>query len=95
MNAASLWPGESVFNVRTVDQQIERFMVRERTFALLSSTFGLLAVVRCAKLRSPEAADLSDRQPQAGHFSEFFTNAANERVTVHRSSVPGRRRLPS
>jgi hypothetical protein len=24
MNAASLWPGESVFNVRTVDQQIER-----------------------------------------------------------------------
>jgi ABC-type antimicrobial peptide transport system permease subunit len=37
-----------VFNVRTIDQQIERFMVRERTFARLSVTFGLLAVVLCA-----------------------------------------------
>ncbi len=37
-----------MFNVRTIDQQIERFMVRERTFAMLSSTFGLLAVLLCA-----------------------------------------------
>jgi predicted permease len=41
-------PDVPVFNVRTIDQQIERFMVRERTFALLSSTFGLLAIVLCA-----------------------------------------------
>src|SRR6266545_272285 len=41
-------PDVPVFNVRTIDQQIERFMVRERTFAMLSSTFGLLAVLLCA-----------------------------------------------
>jgi predicted permease len=41
-------PDVPVFNVRTIDQQIERSMVRERTFALLSSTFALVAVVLCA-----------------------------------------------
>jgi predicted permease len=41
-------PDVPVFNVRTIDQQIERFMVRERTFAWLASMFGVLAVVLCA-----------------------------------------------
>jgi predicted permease len=41
-------PAVPVFNVRTIDQQLERFMVRERTFASLSSTFAVLAMVLCA-----------------------------------------------
>jgi ABC-type antimicrobial peptide transport system permease subunit len=41
-------PDVPVFNVRTINRQIEKFMVRERTFAVLSSTFGLVAVVLCA-----------------------------------------------
>jgi putative ABC transport system permease protein len=36
------------FNVRTIDQQLDRFMGRERTFARLSSAFGLLALVLSA-----------------------------------------------
>jgi predicted permease len=41
-------PDVPVFGVRTIDQQIEKLMLRERTFAMLASTFGLLAVVLCA-----------------------------------------------
>jgi ABC-type antimicrobial peptide transport system permease subunit len=41
-------PDVPVFNVRTIEQQIERFTVQERTFAVLSSLFGLLALVLCA-----------------------------------------------
>jgi ABC-type antimicrobial peptide transport system permease subunit len=37
-----------VFNVRTVDQQIDRSMRTERTFATLSSTFGVLALLLSA-----------------------------------------------
>jgi predicted permease len=33
-----------VFNVRTIEQVLDRFLVRERTLALLSSMFGLLAL---------------------------------------------------
>jgi predicted permease len=41
-------PDVTVFDVRTVDQQIDRTMGRELTFAKLSSTFGLLALVLSA-----------------------------------------------
>jgi ABC-type antimicrobial peptide transport system permease subunit len=41
-------PDVPIYNVRTIEQQVERFVVRERTFALLSSAFGLLAVLLCA-----------------------------------------------
>jgi predicted permease len=41
-------PDVPVFGVRTIDQQIEKLMLRERTFAVFASTFGLLAVVLCA-----------------------------------------------
>jgi predicted permease len=41
-------PDVPVFNVRTIEQQLERFQGRERTFARLSSTFGLLALVLSA-----------------------------------------------
>ena len=41
-------PNVPVFNVRTIDQQIERSMRTERTFAMLSSTFGVLALVLSA-----------------------------------------------
>jgi ABC-type antimicrobial peptide transport system permease subunit len=34
--------------VRTIEQQVERLVVRERTFALLSAAFGLLAVLLSA-----------------------------------------------
>src|SRR4029453_9706612 len=37
-----------VFNVRTIDEQIDRSMRTERTFAMLSSTFGILALVLSA-----------------------------------------------
>jgi predicted permease len=37
-------PGVPVFNVRTIDEQIDRSMRTERTFAMLSSTFGVLAL---------------------------------------------------
>jgi predicted permease len=40
-------PGIPVFNVRTIEQQIDRFVAREQTFALLASTFGMAAVVLC------------------------------------------------
>ena len=33
-----------VFNVRTIEQVLERFLIRERTLAVLASTFGLLAL---------------------------------------------------
>src|SRR4029453_6797016 len=33
-----------VFNVRTIDEQIDRSMRTEPTFAMLSSTFGILAL---------------------------------------------------
>ena len=41
-------PGVPVFNVRTVDEQIDRSMRTERTFAMLSSTFGILALALSA-----------------------------------------------
>jgi len=41
-------PDVPVFNVRTIEQQVERLVVRERTFALLSMAFGLLAVLLSA-----------------------------------------------
>jgi putative ABC transport system permease protein len=41
-------PNVPVFNVRTIDQQIDRSMRTERTFAMLSSTFGVLALVLSA-----------------------------------------------
>ena len=37
-----------MFNVRTIDEQIDRSMRTERTFAMLSSTFGVLALVLSA-----------------------------------------------
>jgi predicted permease len=37
-----------VFNVRTIDQQLDRSMRTERTFATLSMTFGVLALVLSA-----------------------------------------------
>jgi len=41
-------PNVPVFNVRTIDEQIDRSMRSERTFAMLSSTFGVLALVLSA-----------------------------------------------
>ncbi len=41
-------PNVPVFNVRTIDEQIDRAMRTERTFAMLSSTFGVLALVLSA-----------------------------------------------
>jgi predicted permease len=41
-------PDVPVFDVRTIDQQLDRVMGRELTFAKLSSTFGLLALVLSA-----------------------------------------------
>ena len=37
-----------VFNVRTIEQQLDRALVREETFARLSATFALLALVLSA-----------------------------------------------
>jgi predicted permease len=41
-------PDVSIFNVRSIEQLVDRFLVRERTFALLSTAFGLLAVLLSA-----------------------------------------------
>jgi predicted permease len=41
-------PDVPVFNVRTIDEQIDRSLRSERTFAMLSSTFGVLALVLSA-----------------------------------------------
>ncbi len=41
-------PDVPVFNVRTIDEQIHRSMRSEHTFAMLSSTFGVLALVLAA-----------------------------------------------
>jgi putative ABC transport system permease protein len=41
-------PNVPIYNVRTIDQQLDRFLGRERTFARLSSTFGLLALALSA-----------------------------------------------
>ena len=41
-------PNVPVFNVRMIDQQLDRFLGRERTFARLSSAFGLLALLLSA-----------------------------------------------
>jgi predicted permease len=41
-------PNVPVFNVHTIDEQIDRSIRAERTFALLSSIFGLLALVLSA-----------------------------------------------
>ncbi len=41
-------PNVPVFNVRTIAEQIDRSMGSERTFAMLSSTFGFLALVLSA-----------------------------------------------
>ena len=41
-------PNVPTFNVRTIDEQIERSMRTERTFAMLSSTFGVLALILSA-----------------------------------------------
>ena len=43
-----LEPDVPVFNLRTIDEQIDRSMVSERTFATLSLTFGVLALVLAA-----------------------------------------------
>jgi predicted permease len=40
--------GVPVFGVRTIEQVLDRFLTRERTLAVLSSTFGLLALVLVA-----------------------------------------------
>jgi predicted permease len=37
-----------VFNVRTIEQQVERVLLREQTFARLSATFALLALLLSA-----------------------------------------------
>ena len=37
-----------VFNVRTVEAVLDQFLIRERTLAVLSSTFGLVALVLVA-----------------------------------------------
>jgi predicted permease len=37
-----------VFNVRTIEQVLDQFLIRERTLALLSSTFGFVALVLVA-----------------------------------------------
>jgi ABC-type antimicrobial peptide transport system permease subunit len=37
-----------VYNVRTIGEQIDRSMSSERTFAMLSSTFGVLALLLSA-----------------------------------------------
>lgn len=37
-----------VFDVRTIEQVLDQFLIRERTLALLSSTFGLFALVLVA-----------------------------------------------
>jgi predicted permease len=41
-------PNVPLFNMRTVDEQIDRSIRTERTFAMLSSTFGLLALALSA-----------------------------------------------
>jgi ABC-type antimicrobial peptide transport system permease subunit len=41
-------PDVPVYNVRTIGEQIDRSMSSERTFAMLSSTFGFLALVLSA-----------------------------------------------
>jgi predicted permease len=41
-------PDVPVFNVRTIGEQIDRSMRGERTFAMLSSTFGVLALALSA-----------------------------------------------
>lgn len=41
-------PNVPVYNIRTVEQQVEGSIVRERTFAALSSTFGVLALALSA-----------------------------------------------
>jgi predicted permease len=41
-------PSVPVFNVRTIDEQIDRSMRGERTFAMVSSMFGILALVLSA-----------------------------------------------
>jgi ABC-type antimicrobial peptide transport system permease subunit len=48
MTIHRLDPDVPVFNVRTVDEQIERSLGGERTFAMLSSTFAVLALVLSA-----------------------------------------------
>jgi predicted permease len=41
-------PNVPVFNIRTINDQIDRSIRTERTFAMLSSTFGVLALVLSA-----------------------------------------------
>jgi ABC-type antimicrobial peptide transport system permease subunit len=41
-------PDVPIYNVRTIEQQVESVVVRERTFALLASAFGVLAVLLSA-----------------------------------------------
>ncbi|HEU4894166.1 MAG TPA: ABC transporter permease [Vicinamibacterales bacterium] len=60
-------PNVPVFNVRTIDEQIDRSMRTERTFAMLSSTFGILALVLSAVgLYGVIASAVSRRRKELG-----------------------------
>ena len=41
-------PGVPIYSVRTIEQQLDRFLASERTFASLSSTFAVLALALSA-----------------------------------------------